>query len=172
MTWGAIGGAVVGGIMGGGGGSSSQGGTTVQSRDPWAAAQPWMQQNLQTGQNLQNHYQRNPFNQQQLGAYSNLSQGTNYMNGLAPSLLQQMSQPQGFNRSNPRQGPQALNFASPGVGTNLGFGGVKYQAPQTAAPANPYDSMPAAPAAAPAPVPQYQTNSVWSPNLAGLDGPF
>ena len=161
-AWVSAGAAVLGAMNSG----DSKGGTTTESRDPWLAAQPWMRQNLQTGQNLQNHYQQNPFNQQQLGAYHNLSQGNDYVNQVVPSLLQQMSQPQGFNRANPTQGPRPFNFASPGAGTNLGFGGVQPQAPWTP-PANPFDSMPAAAPAAPVADPMSgRTRDYWE-NLPG-----
>lgn len=120
---GAIAATLLGGILGGSAGGSAQGGTQTQNRDPWAAAQPWMKQNLQDGQNLQTYYQQNPFNAQQKNAFSNLSQGTNYMNELTPSLLAQFSQPQGFDRSNPQARPQAFNFNTP----NLGFGNIRQQ---------------------------------------------
>jgi len=143
---GAIASTLVGGLLGGMGGGSSQGGTTTQSRDPWAAAQPWMQQNIATGQNLQNYYAQNPFNAQQLGAYKDLSQGNAYMKELVPSLLAQFSQQQGFDRTNPQAKPKAINFNT----QNLGFGNVPQQqqtAPQAQAPVY----MLPAPAAAPAP---------------------
>jgi hypothetical protein len=76
MTWGAVAGAaigVVGSAMSDGGGSSGGGaGTTTQSKDPWMAAQPWMQSNIAQGQNLQGRYSAAPFNQAQLDAYGNM----------------------------------------------------------------------------------------------------
>ena len=146
-------------------GDKAQGGTTTESRNPWGPAQPWMQQQIATGQNLQNYYQQNPFNQQQLNAYSNLRQGTDYMNALTPSLLQQFGQHRGFDRSNPRQGPAAFNFsANPGMGGNLGFGGVS---PQQAMP------QPQQPQYNPAPQPPpmiKQPPSAWEDPLFSAGG--
>jgi hypothetical protein len=110
----SVGGSLLGGLLGGG----SSGGTTTQSKEPWAAAAPWLTQQIGTGQQLQDYYQRNPFNAQQQGAYGNLSAGTNYMNQLVPSLMQQLSNQPGFNRSNPQMRPAPLNFSA----GNLGFG--------------------------------------------------
>lgn len=121
---GAVAGPVVGGLLGG---SSSGGGQQAQtvSKEPWAEAAPWLKQNIQTGQGLQNYYQQNPFNQQQQNAYRNLASGTDYVNRMTPGMLQQMSQPVGFSRSNPQARPQAYNFAAPmGMppAQNLGYG--------------------------------------------------
>lgn len=94
---GPVAGAVVGGLMGG----SSSGGSVQQSKNPWAAAVPWLQSNLQTGQNLQGYYQANPFNGIQQGAYNNLLSGNNYINNMVPGLLNQFSQQTGYDRNNP-----------------------------------------------------------------------
>ena len=112
------------GLLGALSGGQAQGGTTTQSKDPWIEAQPWMKQNLQTGQDLQSYYQQNPFNSQQQNAYRNLSAGTNYINQITPGLLQQMSRQQGFDRNNPQARPQTFNFAPPSGGgmQNLGYG--------------------------------------------------
>lgn len=103
--------AIIGGLLGG---SSSGGGQQQQtaSKEPWGAAAPWLKDNIATGQRLQGFYQANPFNPQQQNAYRNLSAGTNYINQITPSLLQQMSRQQGFDRTNPRAMPQAYNFGS------------------------------------------------------------
>lgn len=62
----SVAGPLIGGLLGGASSSGTQqGGTQTVNNDPWAAAQPWMKANLETGQNLQNYYQKNPFNQQQ-----------------------------------------------------------------------------------------------------------
>ena len=65
-----IGSAVIGAV----GSKKSSGGTQTQttSNEPWAEAQPWLKNNIQAGQNLQQYYQDNPFNQQQKEAYTNL----------------------------------------------------------------------------------------------------
>ena len=105
------------GLLGGG---SSQGGTTTQKNEPWSAAQPWLQNNLQTGQNLQSYYQRNPFNSQQQAAYGNLASSTDFMNRLTPGLLQQFGQQGGFDRSNPHARPAPFSFLAP---QGQGYGG-------------------------------------------------
>ena len=107
-------------------GQGTQGGTTTQKNEPWAPAQPWMQQNLQTGQNLQNQYAQNPFNAQQLQAYGNLASGNNYINRMTPGLLAQFSQQGGFDRNNPNAKPQAFNFGAPqqNMGAAQSYGGV------------------------------------------------
>ena len=109
MTWGAIGGAAVGlvgnsllGDSGGGGG----GGAQTVSKDPWSAADPWLRENLRTGQNLQNWYQQNPFSQQQQKSYRDQFANSDYMRSLAGSVMGQMNQQRPFDRSNPNARPQ------------------------------------------------------------------
>lgn len=121
---GPIAGAVVGGLMSSGG----SGGSQTMDKSPWAAAIPWLQNNLATGQNLQTHYQQNPFNALQQASYGNLFQGNDYINQMTPGLLAQMSQSQGFDRANPRARPQAMQFPAMQAGFQptaglLGSGG-------------------------------------------------
>lgn len=120
MTWGAIGGAaasaVVGGMMSDGGGGGGAGSTQTISKDPWSAADPWLRQQITTGQGLQGYYQSNPFNAQQQKAYGLLSQGNDYVNQLVPSLLSQISNQPSFNRANPSARPAPINFNTPGLG--------------------------------------------------------
>jgi hypothetical protein len=97
----------------GGGGTQTNGGagTQTQTKEPWAAAQPWIMNNLQTGQNLQNRYAAQPFSDAQNQAYQNQSNQSAYMGALVPSLLGQMSGQQvGFDRSNPNARPTAFDF--------------------------------------------------------------
>ena len=115
-----------GGGGGGGGNGMPQGDSVTNSshsststRDPWAPIAPWLQQNIQDGQGLQNYYKKNPFNKQQENAYSNLAAGTNNMNQLVPSLLSQMSQQQGFDRNNPLVKNKMYDFKPSG---NYGAG--------------------------------------------------
>jgi len=117
QTWGAVAGAAIG-VVGSamsnrGGGSQTNGGagTQTQTKEPWAAAQPWIMNNLQTGQNLQQRYAAQPFSDAQNQAYQNQANQSAYMGALVPSLLGQMSGQQvGFDRSNPNARPQAFNF--------------------------------------------------------------
>jgi hypothetical protein len=118
QTWGAVAGAaigVVGSQMSSRGSGSTQtnggAGTQTQTKEPWAAAQPWIMNNLQTGQALQSRYAAQPFSDAQNQAYQNQSNQSAYMGALVPSLLGQMSGQQvGFDRSNPNARPQAFNF--------------------------------------------------------------
>lgn len=78
---------VVGGLLGGLFGGSDGGGQQV-SKDPWAPAQPWLLDNLKTGQNLQNYYQQNPFNSIQQTSYQNLlGDIDNYRQNVNPGLM-------------------------------------------------------------------------------------
>lgn len=92
-----IAGAVVGGLMGG---DDNQ---QTQSRDPWGPAQPWLRQNLQTGQNLQGYYEQNPFNQLQRTSYQNIASDIdNYRQNINPGLMEFANSLMGTNYS--RQG--------------------------------------------------------------------
>lgn len=118
MTWGAVAGAaigVVGSAMTNRGGSQTNGGagTQTQTKEPWAAAQPWITSNLAQGQNLQNAYTAQPFSALQNQAYQNQANQSAYMHGLVPNLLGQISGQQvGFDRSNPNARPTAFNFGA------------------------------------------------------------
>lgn len=95
---GPVAGAVVGGMMGG---DDQQ--TQTQSRDPWGPAQPWMRQNLQTGQRLQGYYEQNPFNQLQRTSYQNIAGDIdNFRNNINPGLMEFANRLMGTNYS--RQG--------------------------------------------------------------------
>lgn len=130
MTWGYIGGAavgVVGSALLSDSGSKSGGGagTTTNTKEPWAAAQPWIQQNLQQGQALQNRYTDQPFNLQQQQAYNNQYAQSDYMRQLVPSLLNQMQGQQvGFDRTGAQPNKQnAWQWGLNGDGSgNLGMG--------------------------------------------------
>lgn len=116
MTWGAIGSAavgVVGGALasGSGGGGGGGGQTQTASKEPWLLAQPWIMNNLASGQRLQSQYEAQPFNAQQQQAYQNQANQGAYMRAAVPSLLRQMQGNQiGFDRSNPNARPAAFNW--------------------------------------------------------------
>jgi hypothetical protein len=101
-----LGGALAGVLANKGGSGSTQ----VQQHVPWAAAQPWLQSNIASGQELQQKYQQNPFNQQQLGAFSNMAANSDYMRQLASSVSGQIPQRQNFNRGNPSATPQPFQM--------------------------------------------------------------
>ena len=42
--------------------SSGSGDSATQSKEPWGKVQPWLEDNIATGQQLQNYYAQNPFN--------------------------------------------------------------------------------------------------------------
>lgn len=74
---GAIGGALTSGDK-----------TATQTREPWAAAQPWLKDMIAQGQQLQQQYQANPFSSTQQQAYGNLFGLLNQFNTqMAPGLL-------------------------------------------------------------------------------------
>lgn len=88
-------GTVAGGLLGGIGSKSSSGGSQTQTvkNEPWVEAQPWIKDNIQTGQDLQKYYQQNPFNLQQQQAYSNLFSDLNmFRNQIAPELFNRANQ--------------------------------------------------------------------------------
>jgi len=116
MSWGAVAGAAVG-VVGSalsdkGGGSGGGAGSQTQSKEPWAAAQPWIMNNLMQGQALQNAYTAQPFSNAQNQAYNNQGNQSAYMRALVPDLLGQISGQQvGFDRSKQNVRPNAFNFA-------------------------------------------------------------
>ena len=104
--------SLAGGLLGAFGSGDKQQSSTQKS-EPWGPAQPWIQQNIQNGQDLQRHYQQNPFSQQQLNAYGNASAlNSGFMNAL-PGLLGQMNGQRQFDRSNPLMRPSQFNFQMP-----------------------------------------------------------
>lgn len=119
MTWGAVAGAAVG-VVGsymsskdGGGSSGGGAGTQTATKEPWAAAQPWIMNNLQTGQNLQNRYTAQPFSDMQNQAYQNQGNQSAYMRAAVPSLLAQLTGPGtqlGYDRNNPNAKPTPFDF--------------------------------------------------------------
>lgn len=115
-TWAAVGSAavgVVGSAVLSNSGSKSNGGAGTQTTDkaPWAAAQPWITNNMQTGQALQQQLAAQPFSPQQSAAYQNAFNQGDYMRSLVPSLLGQMQgQPVGFNQNDPNARPSAWNW--------------------------------------------------------------
>jgi len=115
MAWVQVGGAVAGAVLpslmgGDGGGGSNQQPTQTMSKDPWAAAIPWLTQNLQSGQNLQSQYAAQPFSAQQQQSYGNQFANSDYMRQLTGSVLGQMNQQKPFDRTNPSAKPQGFQL--------------------------------------------------------------
>jgi len=117
MTWAAVGAAAVG-VVGGAIANSNKGsttgggaGTTTDTKTPWAAAQPWIMNNMAQGQALQQQYAAQPFNAQQQQAYANQYAQSDYMRNLVPSLLTQMQgEPLGYDPTKPNTKASAFNW--------------------------------------------------------------
>ena len=141
MSMWEIGGALLGGLFGG----DDEEQTQTQERSPWAPAQPWIQQNIQSGQHLQDYYQQNPLSPEQRAAFGNQRQMTDNFRNVAGSLSQQMSSQRPFDRSNPLGRVDPFNFGMTGTGsmTPGGSGGSG----GGAGPSNPFQPgwRPAAP---------------------------
>lgn len=129
MPWGAVAGAVVGSVANKALNSDKNGGagtqTQTNSKEPWAAAQPWLLQNMATGQAMQQQLQAQPFNAQQQQAYANQYAQSDYMRNLVPSLLNQMQGQQvGFDKANPDARQTAWDWNATtglaGAGANAG----------------------------------------------------
>lgn len=78
------------GLIKGGGDEQRNGGagTKTETNSPWAAADPYLRQNLQDNANLQKFYQQNPFSAQQKTGYQNQNNTIDQFNGqVAPGLL-------------------------------------------------------------------------------------
>lgn len=114
---------LAGAVLGGSASGSSQ---QTQSKDPWSAAQPWMQSNLGLGQNLQSQYAANPFSQSQIQAYGNAANTNSQIRNGANSIISQLSNIPSFDRTNPLNKPATLDLSgalsTAGTG-NTGFSG-------------------------------------------------
>lgn len=77
----------VGGILGGlfGGSDSEQ--TQTASKEPWSEAKPWILSNIAQGQQLQDYYTQNPFNQIQQQGLQGTLDAYNQYNQAIPGLL-------------------------------------------------------------------------------------
>lgn len=161
MAWGAVAGAAVGALapslMGGGDGGQTQ----TQSKDPWAAAIPWLAQNLQSGQALQAQYAAQPFSQQQQQSYGNQFANSDYMRQLTGSVLGQMNQQKPFDRTNPSAKPQ--NFQLPPMLQRSPTNSNLFTAPTAPAPQ-------AAPAVYTDPSANDQGYQDWRKDIVGLYG--
>lgn len=86
MSWGAVIGAGVGLV---GSAMSSDGGeTSTATKEPWGPAQDWMRANITSGQQLQNHYSQNPFNEIQQQGMQGMLDNYDYQNKtVIPGLM-------------------------------------------------------------------------------------
>lgn len=72
------------------GASSSKGSTSqaTQTKNPWEPAQPFLLKDLQTNQDLQNWYTKNPFNaQQKVGLQNTLGDADHFRSSIMPGLM-------------------------------------------------------------------------------------
>lgn len=121
MAWTAVAGAATGALLSGSMGGRGATQTTTADKSPWAPAAPWMQQNIDRGQQLQKFYQDNPFSNAQKQAYGNQFALNDSYNQMLPQLMAGLNQP-GFNRANPTARPTPQNFTPP-TAMNLGLMG-------------------------------------------------
>lgn len=81
--------------------------TSTTTKDPYAPAKPFIDQQIAQGQSLANQYQQNPFSAGQKQAYNNLTGLLGAINGNLGGLLGGMnaasSGTNNFDRSNPRK---------------------------------------------------------------------
>lgn len=103
-----IGGALLGGLLGNQ--SSTQ--STSNTQQPYAPAQPWIQSNINSGQNLQNQYQANPLSTGQIAAYGNSLGLTEGFRNQSGDLVKQMNSMNQFDRNNPTAKATQFNFTS------------------------------------------------------------
>jgi len=119
MSFGAVAGAVVGGLMGGGGEEQTA------TKEPWSAAAPWLRENIAQGQNLQAYYQQNPWNSlQQTGYQNTFSDIDNFRNSIAPGMMDFANRLMGTNYSRGGTTMQNKPQAMPRSGAQSGNGGM------------------------------------------------
>jgi hypothetical protein len=100
------------------GASQSRDGSTTQSRDPWGPAQPFLLNQLNTGAQLQQQLQQQPFNAVQQQAMQQKLGLLNGLNGQAmPGLLSGLNtMQQGYQRpGGPAARAPAFNFGGQGL---------------------------------------------------------
>lgn len=85
---------LAGGLLGALAGKDTQT-TQSSSKDPWGPAQPYLLDNLKTNAAMQQHYQANPFSQEQMAAYqgvmnanANGQANAPVMSGIANNFMQ------------------------------------------------------------------------------------
>ena len=108
-----LGATLLGGLLGS---QANKDQTQTVSKDPWGPAQPYLLDNLARNKQLQDYYQKTPFNPQQIQNYSNL-QGDigNFRDNVMPGLMDFANK--GMTSSYQRQTGGA-------VGSGGGYGGA------------------------------------------------
>lgn len=165
MSWGAIGGAVVGGVISSmnSDGSGGGGGGQTASKEPWSDAAPWLRENLKTGQELQSRYAANPFSDMQKLAYGRQFGDSDYFRNVTGSMLGQLNGQRPFNRNTPDVRPTPFQFPSMAQGVMSGAapqGGANTGGLFSSGVLAPPPPPPAAPAA-----PSIHPDDVFDPKL-------
>jgi len=114
----SVAGAAVSGAMSKG----SSGGGQSSKQEPWSAVQPWLKENIEGGQALQDYYQRNPFNPIQQAGYGNMLGDMDYFRQtMAPALMGQANRMMGASYQRAPAGSElgGLNPYAPGNGNNF-----------------------------------------------------
>jgi hypothetical protein len=117
-------GAVAGGLLGGNDGGGSQ----TQSKEPWEPARKPLINSLNTGQDLERYYQKNPFNQMQRQGYQNLFSDLDMLrNQIAPGMMQFANQMMGSDyQRGPRNSQREAMGGGGGYGGDMGgYGGMQ-----------------------------------------------
>lgn len=110
MPWGAVAGAAIG-LVGDQMSKDKNGGAGTTTQQPWAPATPWLLQNINQGQALQQQLQAQPFSAKQQAAYDNTYAANDFTRSLVPSLLTQLQGQQvGFDKSNPTAKQKAWDW--------------------------------------------------------------
>jgi hypothetical protein len=126
----AILGPVLGSVAGGLVGRSGSKGGQTQSKAPWEPARPWLEDNIDTGQDLQRFYQQNPFNRQQQDAYNNIfADQSNFRGNIAPGMMDFANRLMGTNYQRApnmferRPGGMSGGLLGGGNASPMGYGG-------------------------------------------------
>ncbi len=110
-TLATLGGALLGGLT-----SGDKTASQTTTREPWGPAQPWIKDNIATGQALQKWYQQNPFNaQQKAGMQNTLTDADTFRGSIAPGLL---------DFANGMMGGQYQRQKGGAPGSGAGYGGA------------------------------------------------
>ena len=116
--------AAIAGLAGSALASSGSGDSATQSKEPWGKVQPWLEDNIATGQQLQNYYAQNPFNSIQQGAINNqLSDYDTYRNAIMPGLMGFANKLMGTNYQRGNATGSSTNNAGLLSGTSTGQSG-------------------------------------------------
>lgn len=138
------------GLLGNSMNKDTNGGAGTKSTVPWEAAQPWLRNNIATGQKLQDYYQQNPFNQQQQNGINNtFADADQFRQSIAPGLMDFANQGMGsqYHRAtgqalgSGRSGQVSPGGTQAGMYSNQGLLGGKSTGPFSVAQGTPFGQM-------------------------------